>query len=116
MDDTGKVTAVAAGTTTITVTTTDGSKTANCVVTVTVIVTEEYVDLGLPSGLKWATKNLGASKPSDYGNYYAWGETTTKSEYTEENHKWGPGVGQTKYKDTHGKTTVLEPEDDAATA
>ena len=45
----------------------------------------DYVDLGLPSGLKWATCNVGASKPEDYGNYYAWGETTTKSEYTEEN-------------------------------
>ena len=43
------------------------------------------VDLGLPSGLKWATCNVGASKPEDYGNYYAWGETATKSEYTEEN-------------------------------
>ena len=45
----------------------------------------EWVDLGLPSGLKWATCNVGASSPSDYGNYYAWGETTTKSSYTEGN-------------------------------
>lgn len=45
----------------------------------------EWVDLGLPSGLKWATCNVGASTPSDYGNYYAWGETSTKSEYTESN-------------------------------
>ena len=44
-----------------------------------------YVDLGLPSGLKWATCNIGATTPEDYGNYYAWGETTTKSEYTAEN-------------------------------
>lgn len=44
-----------------------------------------YVDLGLPSGLKWATCNVGASSPSDYGNYYAWGETTTKSSYDETN-------------------------------
>ncbi len=47
----------------------------------------EYVDLGLPSGLKWATCNVGASSPSGYGNYYAWGETTTKSEYTISNSK-----------------------------
>ena len=48
----------------------------------------EYVDLGLPSGLKWATCNVGASKPEDDGNYYAWGETTTKkSKYTENNSK-----------------------------
>lgn len=44
-----------------------------------------YVDLGLPSGLKWATCNLGASTPSDYGNYYAWGETSTKSSFNENN-------------------------------
>ena len=45
----------------------------------------DWVDLGLPSALKWATCNVGAATPEDYGNYYAWGETTTKSEYTEEN-------------------------------
>ena len=45
----------------------------------------DYVDLGLPSGLKWATCNVGASSPEEYGDYFAWGETTTKSEYTEEN-------------------------------
>ncbi len=45
----------------------------------------DYVDLGLPSGLKWATCNVGASQPHEYGNYYAWGETSTKTEYTAEN-------------------------------
>ena len=45
----------------------------------------DYVDLGLPSGTKWATCNVGATTPEGYGNYYAWGETTTKSSYTEEN-------------------------------
>ena len=45
----------------------------------------DWVDLGLPSGLKWATCNIGASTPEGYGNYYAWGETTTKSSYTEDN-------------------------------
>ena len=43
----------------------------------------EYVDLGL--SVKWATCNLGANTPSDYGNYYAWGEIQPKQEYTEEN-------------------------------
>jgi hypothetical protein len=38
----------------------------------------EYVDLGLPSGTLWATCNVGATKPEEYGNYYAWGETQTK--------------------------------------
>lgn len=42
-----------------------------------------YVDLGL--SVKWATCNVGASSPSDYGDYFAWGETSTKSEYTEDN-------------------------------
>ena len=41
----------------------------------------EYVDLGLPSGLLWATCNVGATAPEEYGNYYAWGETTTKGTY-----------------------------------
>ena len=40
-----------------------------------------FVNLGLPSGLYWATCNVGAETETDYGNYYAWGETTTKSRY-----------------------------------
>ena len=43
----------------------------------------EYVDLGL--SVKWATVNIGATIPADYGNYYAWGETGTKDEYTYDN-------------------------------
>lgn len=54
----------------------------------------EWVDLGLPSGLKWATCNVGASSPSDYGNYYAWGETSPKSSYTEGNcATWEQNIG-----------------------
>ncbi len=45
----------------------------------------EYVDLGLPSGLKWATCNVGANKPEDYGDYFAWGENIIKSKYTKDN-------------------------------
>ncbi len=45
----------------------------------------EWVDLGL--SVKWATCNVGASSPSDYGDYYAWGETSTKSGYDEDNSK-----------------------------
>lgn len=48
-------------------------------------VKPEYVDLGLPSGTKWATFNVGATTPEEYGNYYAWGEITTKNEYSHEN-------------------------------
>ena len=52
----------------------------------------DYVDLGL--SVKWATCNVGATKPSDYGNYYAWGETKTKTEYTFDNSKtYGKEMG-----------------------
>ena len=44
-----------------------------------------WVDLGLPSGTKWATCNIGATSPEEYGDYFAWGETSTKSSYTSEN-------------------------------
>lgn len=77
--------------------------------------TDEYVDLDLPSGLKWAIKNLGASKPSDYGDYYAFGETKTKEKYTLGNYKWEKGGRYTKYTDKDRKI-ILEPKDDAATA
>ncbi|MDE5739085.1 MAG: DUF1566 domain-containing protein [Bacteroidaceae bacterium] len=54
-----------------------------------------YVDLGLPSGIKWAACNIGASSPSDYGYYFAWGETRPKSTYTMENSKtWEKGLGE----------------------
>ena len=39
-------------------------------------INKEYVDLGLPSGVKWATFNIGATKPEEVGEYYCWGETT----------------------------------------
>ena len=48
----------------------------------------EWVDLGLPSGLKWATCNLGALSPEEYGSYFAWGETETKNEFTFENNRY----------------------------
>ncbi len=48
----------------------------------------QYVDLGLPSGLKWATCNIGASSPTEIGNYYAWGETSTKSSFTSDNYTY----------------------------
>ena len=46
------------------------------------------IDLGLPSGTKWACCNVGASKPESYGSYYAWGETVTKSTYNETTYKY----------------------------
>ena len=99
--------------------------------------TMEYVDLGLPSGLKWAKCNLGAPKPSEPGDHYAWGETDPKAEYTWATYKWMQ-AGQseakyiTKYTIADGETggiwydssgafigdnkTALVAADDAATA
>ncbi len=89
----------------------------------------EYVDLGLPSGTLWATCNVGASKPEEYGDYFAWGETTTKESYYWDTYKWcnydatEDHVAFTKYwvdysSTSHSGTvdnkTVLAPEDDAA--
>ena len=48
----------------------------------------EYVDLGLPSGTLWATCNVGADSPDEYGDYFAWGETTPKEEYEWSTYKW----------------------------
>ena len=56
----------------------------------------DYVDLGLPSGTKWATCNIGASKPEDFGDYYAWGETTTKSEFGWNTYKYGNSWDEAK--------------------
>ena len=67
----------------ITVITDDGSKTASCMLTVSQKINgHEYVDLGL--SVKWATCNVGAEKPSNYGDYYAWGEIETKDDYSPE--------------------------------
>ena len=81
----------------------------------------EYVDLGLPSGLKWATCNVGASKPEEYGGYYAWGEIEEKSNYDRSTYKWSNGGTDkmTKYcmSRKYGKVDnriILDPEDDVA--
>lgn len=79
----------------------------------------ELVDLGLPSGTKWANMNLGARLPEDSGNYYAWGETDPKSSYSWSSYKWSiqeaiSSHGTTKYNSTDN-ITVLEAEDDVAT-
>ena len=74
-----------------------------------------YVDLGLPSGLLWATCNVGADTPEDYGYYFAWGETQPKSDYSWSTYQYGDGSTFTKYTGSDGLTTLL-PEDDAATA
>lgn len=64
------------------------------------------VDLGL--SVMWATCNLGANSPEGYGNYYAWGETDTKPEYTWANYKWCRGTYDTltKYNTNNSYGTV----------
>ena len=81
----------------------------------------EWVDLGLPSGTKWAACNVGATSPEEYGNYYAWGETEPKTIYDWSTYKWcnGSNTTLTKYNTdsdygTVDDKTVLDPEDDAA--
>ena len=72
-----------------------------------ILYDHEWVDLGLPSGLKWATCNVGASKPEDYGNYYAWGETSTKSSYTRDNSKtYGKSMGDIKGNSNYDAATA----------
>ena len=91
VDDNGLVEAVAAGTCTITVTTTDGSGlSASCTVTVAYspVDDHEYVDLGLSSGTLWATTNIGASNPEDSGLYFAWGDTIGYAPSDEHDFSW----------------------------
>ena len=86
----------------------------------------DYIDLGLPSGTLWATCNVGANTPENYGDYFAWGETCPKTTYTWPTYKYCNGedhkltkycnmasFGNEGYTDTF---TVLCSEDDAATA
>lgn len=79
---------------------------------VSTIYGHRFVDLGLPSGLLWAECNIGASTPYDNGDYFAWGETEPKQEYSWSTYKWGDGRNFTKY--THTSLLQLEATDDAA--
>ena len=95
--------------------------------------TREWVDLGLPSGTLWATCNVGASAPEEYGYYFAWGETKPKNNYDLNHYKWYNQDDNyyTKYNQSYSKgyydesgnyvpvvtkdnKTELDPEDDAA--
>ena len=84
----------------------------------------EWVDLGLPSGTLWATCNVGASAPEEFGDYFAWGETTPRDFYDWSAYNWSAGSSTTMTKYctsssygyegfTDGKTE-LDLEDDAA--
>lgn len=84
----------------------------------------EFVDLGLSSGTLWATTNVGATNPQDYGDYFAWGETVSKdTTYTWKTTAWvyyeGSSLRFSKYNtsEQYGEIdnkTELDPEDDAA--
>ena len=80
--------------------------------------TPVYVDLGLPSGIKWADRNVGATKPWEYGDHFAWGETSTKDNYSEETYSHAKVIRANyviaKYKGSD--YSILLAEDDAATA
>lgn len=84
----------------------------------------EYVDLGLPSGTLWATFNVGATKPEEFGDYFAWGEIDPKKRYYWSNYKWANGgpesitkyITGNKYSSTPDNLSSPLPEDDAATA
>ena len=122
VDETGKVTAVAVGNCIITCSATDGTGVeAECKVKVKndnsgTLDGHEYVDLDLPSGTLWATCNVGANSPEEYGDYFAWGETKPKTTYNWSTYKYckGTETTMTKYCTVDNKTE-LEPSDDAAT-
>jgi len=80
-------------------------------------VVEDFVDLGLPSGTLWASCNIGANSPEDYGDYFAWGETETKDEYSWATYSLSGGSSSTitKYCSADNQMVLL-PEDDAARA
>ena len=120
----GRVDAYDYGTAIITCEAADGSGVkATCKVSV-----PEYVDLGLPSGTLWATYNIGATSPEDYGDYFAWGETEGyndgKTTFDWSTYKWCEGSESTMTKyctdSSYGyngftdEKTELDLEDDAA--
>ena len=76
--------------------------------------TNDYVDLGL--SVKWATRNVGAENPEDYGDYFAWGETAPKSDYSWETYKFTTDGGNTFTKYTGSDNPLLDAKDDAAAA
>lgn len=104
------------GTAIITASANDGSgKKAMCKINVE--KPHEFVDLGLPSGTLWATCNVGASKPEDYGDYFAWGETQPKStDYDWSTYFDSVNSSSSNFKKyyNNGGKTELDFEDDAA--
>lgn len=118
---TAVVTGIANGTAFITATTIDGGYMASCVVTVGSSGQEEHQYVHMGEGHFWATMNVGASSPEDTGDYFAWGETEPKADYSWATYKWGSSETKlTKYVlstdyGTVDNKSILEPADDAAT-
>ena len=122
VDSNGLVTALSVGVAKISATFQGNIAICNVVVKSPEQPAYEYVDLGL--SVKWATCNVGATKPEEYGDYYAWGEIETKSTYDGSTYKWCKGsyTTMTKYcnKSDYGDNgftdtkTTLDPEDDVA--
>jgi hypothetical protein len=80
----------------------------------------DYVDLGLPSGTLWATCNIGANLPEEFGDCFSWGEIEPKGNYIWSDYKFGVYPNITKYNTnpdygTVDSLTVLLAVDDAAT-
>lgn len=125
VDNNGKIKANRSGHTTIKAIANDGGGVyAEC--KVQVFITPEAIDLGIVvngKSIKWASFNIGATKPEEYGDYYAWGETDTKSCYNWNTYKFGGGPTTaypfSKYNINSSLGPVdnkkeLEPEDDVA--
>ena len=135
VDANGLVTTFKPGSVTITAKTQDGGYTATCNVSINVteVTDGEMIDLGLPSGIKWAACNLGASLPEDYGGLYQWAgledETDASTSLNWNNCPYHTGSstspGWTKYIPSNKSSlwsgpgspdnkTILDPEDDVA--
>jgi hypothetical protein len=109
VDENGVVTGISPGTTTITAEC--HGKTSTCTIKV-VNEEHEFVDMGL--SVKWATVNVGATEPEDYGYYFAWGEIDHEGPFDYTDYKWGTGTNSiTKYNRMDGLKN-LSASDDAA--
>lgn len=129
VDNSGKVTAKAKGKATIIATANDGNGVSDsCSVDVCRIDIPQAVDMGTVvngKNIKWASFNIGASSPEEYGLYYAWGETEPKSDYSWATYKFrtsGDSYDNVKFSKYNTKSsyapvdnqTILDPEDDVA--
>ena len=107
----GVVTAVGSGRCEITASC--GGLTATC--SISIYSTDDYVDLGLPSGTLWATKNVGATEPKGYGSYFAWGETEPKETFSWDNYFDSNNGSSSSFIRYNTGSNILMRKDDAAT-